>query len=92
MTAPSIPGRSLVEQVRAAIRRRPWLRRRLLPLVHEWSDFRFAYAKIKARPGHEEPALNGQIHRRAAFEAIIAATRPEEIVETGTYRDRKSVV
>jgi protein-L-isoaspartate O-methyltransferase len=38
------------------------------------------------RPATDEPALNGQIRRRAAFEAIITATRPEEIVETGTYR------
>jgi hypothetical protein len=68
-----------------AIKKRPWLRQRLLPLALEWGDFRFACAKLK-RPATDEPALNGQIRRRAAFEAIITATRPEEIVETGTYR------
>ena len=76
----------MLEQVRMAIKKRPWLRQRLLPLALEWGDLRFAYAKITARPVKDEPALNGQLHRRAAFEAIIMATNPEEIIETGTYR------
>ena len=78
--------RTVLEQLRTAVNNRPWLRQRLLPLVLEWGDLRFAYAKIRARPAKDEPALNGQRHRRAALEAIITATRPEEIVETGTYR------
>ena len=72
----------MLEQMRMVIKKRPWLRQRLLPLALEWRDLRFAYAKIKARPAKDEPALNGQVHRRAAFEAIIMATNPEEIVET----------
>lgn len=71
--------------LRSGIARTPFLRTTLLPVVREYHRARWALRQLR-KPLHRNPPLNGQARRRECIEALLAALRPEEVLETGTFR------
>ena len=57
----------------------------MLPVVREYHRARWALRQLR-KPLHRNPPLNGQARRRECIEALLAALRPEEVLETGTFR------
>jgi predicted O-methyltransferase YrrM len=75
----------MITTLRNGIKRVPWLKALVLPVVNEASNIQFAWRKVSTPIGIDPP-LNGQKRRRECISAIMAAVQPDEIVETGTYR------
>lgn len=84
MEGPGGAGQPMKSFLREKIRRIPWLKALLLPVVNEWAALAFAWKKFQF-PLTKYPPLNGQERRREAMVALLKAIDPEEIIETGTF-------
>jgi hypothetical protein len=75
----------MITWLRQTIRRIPWLKAALLPVVNEGQHLAFSVRKL-VEPMAESPPLNGQERRCACFDALLEEVAPQVIAETGTYR------